>query len=214
MDDCILRRFPVISNGDYRADITDSVRDVFGFIFPSGRHVLCLKRGDDGSDFYRYDICGFAYKYIVQVRVIGRSSFFLFPKPLVKKLDISENDRLFYVSYDDDGSILMSKDEPPFYDYVEKIIIEGNMYVSKSLNRYMNGSFYAAVLENGDIFLVPIGSARWSFVVSGLNRYSFLIDNIYDFVVRKDGGGEFIIIRCHGKYQRDFEVLNNVGYKA
>lgn len=207
MDTAVLKSFPVVKFGEYYAYLENCLCGNF-----LRGNVLCLKRGNDGKDCYLYSMFGVASKYVVNVSHIYGVTYFSFPKVLSDSLGITEKDKNLYVYYSDDGSVMMSKNPSSKYDFSEKVVFESNMFVSKSMDTRGTDSFYAVVFDTGDFVLVPIGTAMWSFIIVKSKKYYLLIENIYDFVVRRELGTESVVIRYYGECPRMFEVLNNVGH--
>jgi hypothetical protein len=210
----IITRFPIVNDGGYYIDFGRSIVDVFGFKFPKGNNILCLKR-DDKNDCYVYRFFGYALRAMVRMTRVRGSSYFSFPKGVYNRFVFPKNASRMYVRYNDDGSVVMSVDDDTDHDFVENIIIGKNILVSNSFDTYMTDLFYTVVLLDKSMVLIPVGSAMWSFMkYTSSGRHRFLVENVYDFVVRKDVLGEFSLVRICGDHPQEFEVLNSVGYKA
>ena len=124
-----VKTFGVVKSGSYYADLGSSIRDIFGFDFdtlgesgdvflgcgssdfnevnrlgsgfriPSRNSMICLKRGEDGNDCYRYAFYGFVSKSVVRLVKYKKSDCFKFPEVLQKELGICKDDTLLYVYY-------------------------------------------------------------------------------------------------------------------
>lgn len=213
MTESILKRFPVVSHEGYYVSLGKSIRDIFGFSFGNSDRVLCLKRGSDGDNYYQYSFCGFAFKNKVKYCNIVGKDYFIFPKTVSRALVVPK-DGFFYVYYADDGSVCFSRDEPLRYDSIENVLMGERLLISRSLDMRMYDSFYVVMNDDGTFVLVPSDSAMWSFIYFDSGMCNFLVEDLYDFIVRRDDGGEFVIIRYDGDSPKKFEVFNNVGYKA